>query len=67
MLQVRDEKEAVVATHRLSRLSRSAIRRRFEDRFTARRMAHEYLVVDRSLVEFQALRSRAAVARASFR
>jgi glycosyltransferase involved in cell wall biosynthesis len=64
---VEDEKEAVVATHRLSRLSRSAIRRRFEERFTARRMAREYLVVYRRLIEFEALRSRVAVARASFR
>jgi hypothetical protein len=64
---VEDEKEAVAATHRLSRLSRSAIRQRFEERFTARRMAREYLVVYRSLIEFEALRSRVAVARASFR
>ncbi len=61
---VEDEKEAVAATHRLSRLSRSAIRQRFEERFTARRMAREYLVVYRSLIEFEALRSRVAVARA---
>jgi glycosyltransferase involved in cell wall biosynthesis len=64
---VEDEKEAVAATHRLSRLSRSAIRRRFEERFTARRMAREYLVVYRRLIEFEALRSRVMVARASFR
>jgi hypothetical protein len=48
---VEDEKEAVAATHRLSRLSRRAIRRRFEERFTARRMAREYLNVYRSLTE----------------
>jgi|RhiMethySRZTD1v2_1073278.scaffolds.fasta_scaffold530388_2 hypothetical protein len=42
-----------------------AIRRRFEERFTARRMALEYLDVYRSLIEFQALRSRVTVARAS--
>jgi glycosyltransferase involved in cell wall biosynthesis len=64
---VEDEKEAVAAAHRLSRLSRAAIRRRFEERFTARRMALEYLVVYRSLIEFQALRSRVMVARASVR
>jgi hypothetical protein len=64
---VEDEKEAVTATHRLSRLSRGAIRQRFEERFTARRMAREYVVVYRSLIEFEALRSRVAVARASFR
>jgi glycosyltransferase involved in cell wall biosynthesis len=64
---VEDEKEAVAATHRLSRLSRGAIRRHFEERSTARRMAREYLVVYRSLIEFEALRSRVVVARASFR
>ncbi len=63
---VEDEKEAVAATHRLSCLSRSTIRRRFEERFTARRMAHEYLVVYRSLIEVEPARSSAAVARASF-
>jgi glycosyltransferase involved in cell wall biosynthesis len=64
---VEDENEAVVAAHRLPRLSRGAIRRRFEERFTAKRMAREYLVVYRSLIEFEALRSRRAVTRASFR
>src|SRR6267378_2045004 len=44
---VEDEKEALVATDRLSQLSRGAIRRRFEERFTARRMAREYLNVYR--------------------
>jgi glycosyltransferase involved in cell wall biosynthesis len=63
---VEDEKEAVVAAHRLPRLSRGAIRR-FEERFTAKRMAREYLIVYQSLIEFEALRSRGAVARASFR
>src|SRR3989454_9883225 len=64
---VERKEEAVAATDQLSRLSRGAIRRRFEERFTARRMAREYLVVYRSLIEFEALRSRAAVTRASFR
>jgi hypothetical protein len=59
----KDEKEAVAAAHRLSRLSRS--QRRFEERFTARRMALECLDVYRSLIEFQPLRSRVTVARAS--
>jgi glycosyltransferase involved in cell wall biosynthesis len=40
---VEDEREAVVAAHRLPRLSRGAIRRRFEERFTARRMARNTL------------------------
>ena len=64
---VEDEKEALVATDRLSGLPRGAIRRHFEERSTARRMAREYLVVYRSLIEFEALRSRVVVARASFR
>jgi hypothetical protein len=34
------------------------IQRRFEERFTAKRMAREYLVVYGSLIEFEALRSR---------
>jgi glycosyltransferase involved in cell wall biosynthesis len=64
---VEDENEAVVVSHRLPRLSRGAIRRRFEERFTAKRMAREYVVVYRSLIEFEALRSRGAATRASFR
>src|SRR5712671_3218013 len=48
---VEDEKEALVATDRLSQLSRGAIRRRFEERFTARRMAREYLAVYRNLID----------------
>ena len=49
---VESKEEAVAAADRLSWLSRRAIRRRFEERFTARRMAREYLVVYRSLIEF---------------
>ena len=60
---VEDEKGALLATDRLSRLSRDAIRRRFEERFTARRMASEYLAAYRDLIEFEAK----PVARASFR
>jgi hypothetical protein len=48
---VERKEEAVAATDHLSRLSRGAIRRRFEERFTARRMAREYLNVYRSLIE----------------
>jgi hypothetical protein len=53
---VEGKEEAVAATDGLTRLSRGAIRRRFEERFTARRMAREYLVVYRSLIEFERLR-----------
>ena len=48
---VEDEAGAVGAVERLGDLSRSAIRKRFEERFTSRRMAHEYLEVYRSLIE----------------
>jgi glycosyltransferase involved in cell wall biosynthesis len=48
---VEDEISAVAAVDRLSRLDRAAIRRQFETRFTARRMALDYLAAYRSLTE----------------
>ena len=42
--------EAVEAVRRLDRLSRARCRMAFEQRFTARRMAHDYTAVYRSLV-----------------
>jgi glycosyltransferase involved in cell wall biosynthesis len=48
---VEDEKGAIGAVDRLSKLSRKKIRLQFEQRFTARRMAQEYLAVYRSLTE----------------
>jgi glycosyltransferase involved in cell wall biosynthesis len=48
---VERKEEAVAAADQLSRLARGAIRRRFEERFTARRMAHEYLAVYRGLID----------------
>jgi glycosyltransferase involved in cell wall biosynthesis len=48
---VEDELSAVASVDRLSRLSRQAIRRQFEARFTARRMALDYLAAYRSLME----------------
>ena len=48
---VEGKEEAIAATDQLSRLSRGAIRRRFEKRFTARRMACEYLAVYRGLMD----------------
>src|SRR5262249_33441363 len=48
---VERKEEAVAASDQLSRLSRGAIRRHFEERFTARRMAHEYLSVYRDLTD----------------
>jgi len=62
---VQDEHEAIAAASRISRLSRSTIRRCFEERFTSRRMAREYLAVYRSLIESQALRARRPVAQRS--
>jgi glycosyltransferase involved in cell wall biosynthesis len=48
---VDDEDGAVAAAARLPELSRAAVRRRFEQRFTARRMASDYVSVYRSLIE----------------
>jgi glycosyltransferase involved in cell wall biosynthesis len=48
---VEDEISAVAAVDRLSGLSRGAIRKQFETRFTARRMALDYLATYRSLME----------------
>src|SRR6516225_554287 len=46
---VEDEAGAIGAVDRLGHLSRDKIRRQFETRFTARRMAQDYLSVYRSL------------------
>jgi glycosyltransferase involved in cell wall biosynthesis len=48
---VEDEISAVAAVDRLSGLSRNAIRKQFEARFTARRMALDYLASYRGLME----------------
>jgi glycosyltransferase involved in cell wall biosynthesis len=48
---VEDVNGAIGAVDRLSHLSRTAIRRRFEQRFTARRMAQDYLAVYRSMAD----------------
>ena len=48
-LIVEDETGAIGSVDRLAHLSREKIRRRFEERFTARRMAQDYLNVYRSL------------------
>jgi len=48
---VEDETSAVASVKRLSQLSRHAIRQQFEARFTARRMALDYLAAYRSLME----------------
>jgi glycosyltransferase involved in cell wall biosynthesis len=54
---VADESAAVSAVSRLDRLSSAAIRNRFETRFTARRMAEDYVSVYRRL----AVKSRPAL------
>ena len=48
---VEDETSAVGAIRRLPSLSRVAVRKRFEERFTARRMAEQYLEVYRRLTD----------------
>ena len=48
---VEDETSAVAAVGRLPGLDRAAIRKRFEARFTARRMALDYLAAYRGLME----------------
>ena len=48
---VEDEPGAIGAVEQLSEVSREKVRKRFEERFTARRMAQEYLAVYRSLSE----------------
>jgi glycosyltransferase involved in cell wall biosynthesis len=48
---VEDETGAVAAVDRVSALSRQRVRARFEERFTSRRMANEYLGAYRSLIE----------------
>jgi len=48
---VEDINGAIGAVDRLGQLSRERIRKRFEERFTARRMAQDYLSVYRSLMD----------------
>ena len=55
---VEDEQGAIGAVDRLSQLSREKIRTQFERRFTARRMALEYLAAYRTLMERAAPRLR---------
>ena len=47
---VEDVSGAIGAIDRLGHLSREKVRRRFEERFTVRRMAQDYLSVYRSLM-----------------
>ena len=53
---VEDETSAVSAVGRLSQLNRDTVRKQFEARFTARRMALDYLAAYRGLMEAEAPR-----------
>ena len=55
---VEDDTSAIGAVNRIPELSRERVRRRFEDRFTARRMAMDYLSVYRALIEEAAPRPK---------
>ena len=55
---VEDELSAITSVHHLAHLSREVVRKQFEERFTARRMAKEYLAVYRSLMTPAASRPR---------
>jgi glycosyltransferase involved in cell wall biosynthesis len=48
-LIVEDEAEAVAAIRRVTSLSRAVVRRTFEQRFTAQRMAEDYVALYRRL------------------
>jgi glycosyltransferase involved in cell wall biosynthesis len=48
---VEDEISAVAAVGRLAQVNRGAVRKQFEARFTARRMALDYLAAYRSMME----------------
>ncbi|ACI50301.1 glycosyl transferase group 1 [Gluconacetobacter diazotrophicus PA1 5] len=53
-LIVDDEQQAIAACARLPEMNSTRIRQRFEERFTARRMAEDYLAVYRDLIAARA-------------
>ena len=57
---VEDETSAAGAVRDLTSLSRKEVRRRFEERFTARRMAEDYVRLYASMVEGDHATRRAA-------
>jgi len=59
---VEDELGAIGAVQRLPEIPRAGVRKQFEQRFTARRMAQEYLGVYRALAEGHAPRLRVVAA-----
>jgi glycosyltransferase involved in cell wall biosynthesis len=58
---VEDETSAAGAVHEVETLSRARIRRRFEERFTSRRMAQDYLALYRKMIEGARARPRLAI------
>jgi len=60
---VDNEPDAIAAAGKLAGLSRPGIRKVFERRFTARRMANDYLAVYRELIEAAAPNARSPVSR----
>jgi glycosyltransferase involved in cell wall biosynthesis len=57
---VEDETSAVGAVHEAALLSREIIRKKFEERFSSRRMAKDYLAVYRQMIEGARVRPRLA-------
>jgi glycosyltransferase involved in cell wall biosynthesis len=57
---VEDETSAVAAVSQLANVSREGVRQRFEERFTARRMATDYLAIYRELADQASPRLRLA-------
>ncbi|HEY6027209.1 MAG TPA: glycosyltransferase family 4 protein, partial [Pseudolabrys sp.] len=57
---VEDETSAAGAVREIGSLSRKQVRRRFEERFTARRMAEDYVRLYRSMIAHEQATRRAA-------
>ncbi len=57
---VEDETSAVGAIRGLAGVSRAAVRKRFDERFTARRMAEQYLALYRKLIDAASPRRKIA-------
>ncbi len=55
---VEDETSAAAEVHNAISLSRDAIRARFQERFTARRMAEDYISVYRQMIDVRRMRPR---------
>jgi len=57
---VNDMDEAVEAVRHLDEIDRDAIRNRFEERFSARRMAHDYVEIYRRALQCPNVQSQTA-------